>query len=196
MIKQESSGELIAVSYESSMFNNLVWFCQQHSRTLHRISPEDFFSSRDTSGCYINLVTLDMELRKKISHELDIRQLKRFSYVHENCVNLGSIGPGCFFCPFITLGTYTKIEKDVISMGQSSIGHNSIIGQGTVMSPSVTISGSVKIGNFCKINTRATVLDHLSIADEVHITAGSMVRKNITESGHYLVNSRGTLVKL
>jgi len=65
------------------------------------------------------------------------------------------------------------------------VAHNVRIGTHTAIAGCVGIAGSAVIGKYCKIGGAAVVLGHLSIADNVMITAMSQVSKDIKASGVY-----------
>ena len=77
----------------------------------------------------------------------------------------------------------TVIEDGVKLDNQIQIGHNVRIGAHTAIAGCVGIAGSALIGRHCTIGGGAIILGHLSIADNVHITAGSLVTKSITVPG-------------
>lgn len=82
------------------------------------------------------------------------------------------------------------IEDTVIGNGvkldnQIQIGHNVIIGDHTAMAGCSGVAGSAHIGSRCTIGGAAGVLGHLEIADDVHITAYSLVTQSIKEPGVY-----------
>lgn len=79
----------------------------------------------------------------------------------------------------------TEIEKGVKLDNLIQVGHNVIIGENTAIAACVGIAGSAKIGKNCKISGGVAVLGHLTIADDVTITAMSMVTKSIAKSGTY-----------
>ena len=79
----------------------------------------------------------------------------------------------------------TIIEDGVKLDNQIQIGHNCHIGAHTAMAGCVGVAGSAKIGKYCTFGGAAMVLGHLSIADHVHISSGSMVSRSILEAGQY-----------
>lgn len=79
----------------------------------------------------------------------------------------------------------TVIEKGVKLDNQIQVAHNVHIGEHTAIAGCVGIAGSAKIGKRCQIGGAASVLGHLEIADDVHITAMSLVTGNIRNSGVY-----------
>ncbi|MDB5797270.1 MAG: lpxD [Paucimonas sp.] len=79
----------------------------------------------------------------------------------------------------------TIIEDGVKLDNQIQIAHNCHIGAHTAMAGCVGVAGSAKIGKYCTFGGAAMVLGHLSIADHVHISSGSMVSRSIREPGQY-----------
>ncbi len=79
----------------------------------------------------------------------------------------------------------TVIEDGVILDNQIQIAHNVRIGQNTAMAGCVGVAGSAIIGKNCTVGGAAVILGHLSIVDNVHITALSLVSNSIKKPGHY-----------
>ncbi|MGF6272701.1 UDP-3-O-[3-hydroxymyristoyl] glucosamine N-acyltransferase [Massilia sp. UYP11] len=79
----------------------------------------------------------------------------------------------------------TVIEDGVKLDNQIQIGHNCRIGAHTAMAGCVGVAGSARIGSHCTFGGAAMVLGHLEIADNVHISSGSMVSRSVLEPGQY-----------
>lgn len=79
----------------------------------------------------------------------------------------------------------TVIEEGVKLDNQIQIAHNCHIGAHTAMAGCVGVAGSAKIGKYCTFGGAAMVLGHLTIADHVHISSGSLVSRSIQEPGQY-----------
>ncbi len=79
----------------------------------------------------------------------------------------------------------TVIEDGVKLDNQIQIGHNCHIGAHTAMAGCVGVAGSAVIGKYCTFGGAAMVLGHLTIADKVHISSGSLVSRSIHEPGQY-----------
>jgi UDP-3-O-[3-hydroxymyristoyl] glucosamine N-acyltransferase len=80
---------------------------------------------------------------------------------------------------------HTIIEDGVKLDNQIQIAHNCVIGAHTAMAGCVGVAGSAKIGKHCTFGGAAMVLGHLTIADNVHISSGSLVSRSIAEPGQY-----------
>ncbi len=79
----------------------------------------------------------------------------------------------------------TVIENGVKLDNQIQIAHNVRIGAHTVIAGCAGISGSTRIGRRCAIAGGVGIAGHLEIADDVTITAMSLVVKSIKEPGVY-----------
>jgi UDP-3-O-[3-hydroxymyristoyl] glucosamine N-acyltransferase len=79
----------------------------------------------------------------------------------------------------------TVIEDGVKLDNQIQVAHNVRIGAHTAMAGCVGIAGSARIGRRCTVGGAAVILGHLTIADDVDISAGTLVTKSITRPGTY-----------
>lgn len=79
----------------------------------------------------------------------------------------------------------TVIEDGVKLDNQIQIAHNVRIGAHTAVAGCVGIAGSTRIGARCMIGGQAGIIGHLLIADDVVISAGTLVSKSISRPGVY-----------
>lgn len=79
----------------------------------------------------------------------------------------------------------TVIEDGVKLDNLIQIGHNVRIGAHSAMAGCVGIAGSAVIGRRCTVGGGAIVLGHLTLADDVHISAASVVMRSIRQPGQY-----------
>ncbi len=79
----------------------------------------------------------------------------------------------------------TVIADGVKLDNQIQVGHNVVIGPHTAMAGCVGIAGSAVIGARCTVGGGAVILGHLRVADDVNISAGTLVGKSITTAGTY-----------
>ena len=79
----------------------------------------------------------------------------------------------------------TVIANGVKIDNQVQIGHNVEIGENSAMAGCVGVAGSAKIGSQCTIGGAGMILGHLEIADNVHISAATVVSRSIKKPGHY-----------
>ena len=79
----------------------------------------------------------------------------------------------------------TVIEDGVKLDNQIQVGHNTRIGAHTIIAGCAVIAGSAVIGKHCQIAGSVGINGHISICDNVVLTAQSMVVSSITEPGVY-----------
>jgi len=79
----------------------------------------------------------------------------------------------------------TVIEDGVKLDNLIQIAHNVHIGRHTAMAGCAGVAGSAVIGAHCTVGGSANVLGHLTLAEGVNISAGSMVMRSISKPGHY-----------
>ncbi len=89
-----------------------------------------------------------------------------------SCIDRGAIDD-------TVLGNGVKVDNLV------QIAHNVVVGEHTAMAGCVGVAGSARIGARCTLGGGAIVLGHLSIADDVHISAASVVSASIRKAGRY-----------
>lgn len=79
----------------------------------------------------------------------------------------------------------TLIHKGVKLDNMIQIAHNVEIGENTVIAAQSGIAGSTKIGRNCLIGGKVGIVGHISICDDVILTAATNVSKSITKPGMY-----------
>lgn len=114
------------------------------------------------------------------------------------------IGNDCFIGPFVEIqkdvkiGERTKVQSHAFICEFVNIGNDCFIGHGVIFINDLFSEGgpargdknkwkSTTIGNHVSIGSNATILP-IEICDHVVIGAGSVVTKNISESGIYAGN--------
>jgi UDP-3-O-[3-hydroxymyristoyl] glucosamine N-acyltransferase len=88
------------------------------------------------------------------------------------CIDCGAIGD-------------TIIEEGVKLDNLIQVGHNVHIGAHTAIASGAAIAGSARIGKHCTIGGKTGIVGHIEIADNVHVTAMSLVSHSIKEVGNY-----------
>lgn len=79
----------------------------------------------------------------------------------------------------------TVLEDGVKLDNLIQIAHNVKIGAHTAMAACAAVAGSVTIGANCQIGGKVGIVGHLDIADNVHVTAMSLVTNSIKDAGVY-----------
>ncbi len=95
----------------------------------------------------------------------------------------------------VEIGANTSIDRGalddtVIGDGvkldnQIQIAHNVTIGDHAAMAGCVGVAGSTHIGRRCTIGGAGMIIGHLELADDVHVSAGTMVTKSLRQPGQY-----------
>ena len=95
----------------------------------------------------------------------------------------------------VEIGANTSIDRGalddtVIGNGvkidnQIQIAHNVVIGDHSALAGCVGIAGSTRIGRRCTVGGAGMIVGHLEIGDDVHVSAGTMVTKNLRQPGQY-----------
>jgi UDP-3-O-[3-hydroxymyristoyl] glucosamine N-acyltransferase len=86
----------------------------------------------------------------------------------------------------------TIIEDNVKIDNLVHIAHNVRVGEGTAIAAKTAIAGSTVIGKRCTIAGLVGIVGHLSVTDDVHITAMTLVSKSITHAGSYSSGTKMT----
>jgi len=79
----------------------------------------------------------------------------------------------------------TVIENGVKLDNQIQIGHNVHIGAHTAIAGCVAIAGSTRVGRRCTLAGACAIVGHVTLADDVHVSAATLVTKSISTPGTY-----------
>jgi len=79
----------------------------------------------------------------------------------------------------------TVIEDGVKLDNQIQIGHNCRIGAHTAIAGCAGVAGSTTIGRRCRIGATGKILGHLSICDDVTVSADTLITRSIHKPGTY-----------
>ncbi len=79
----------------------------------------------------------------------------------------------------------TLIGDGVKLDNQIQVGHNVRIGDHAAMAGCVGIAGSTRIGHRCTVGGAGMIIGHLELADDVHISAGTLVTRSLPRPGQY-----------
>ena len=88
------------------------------------------------------------------------------------CVDRGALGD-------------TVIENGVKLDNLVQIAHNVHIGEHTAMAGCVGVAGSARIGAHCTVGGAGMILGHLTLADHVHVSSGTLISRSILQPGLY-----------
>ena len=133
--------------------------CLLHSGAV--IGADGFGFARESSGAWVKIPQVGRVL---IGDDVEIGA--------GTTIDRGALGD-------TVLGDGVKLDNQI------QVGHNVRIGAHTAMAGCVGIAGSAVIGARCTVGGAAVILGHLNIADDVNISAGTLVSKSINSAGTY-----------
>jgi len=79
----------------------------------------------------------------------------------------------------------TVIENGARLDNQIQIAHNVRIGANTAIAACVGIAGSATIGRNCTLGGASMIYGHINIADNVNVSAGTLIMKSLEQPGTY-----------
>lgn len=97
-----------------------------------------------------------------------------------------SLGNGTVIMPGAIVNADTVIGDGVIVNTGVNIDHDCNINDCVHLSPGTSIGGSVSIGKTSWIGMNSTIINNISITNNVIVGAGSLIIKDINESGTYV----------
>jgi sugar O-acyltransferase (sialic acid O-acetyltransferase NeuD family) len=168
-----------------------------------------FWSETETSNEFIkakfNIISTDEEVvnyfnnvsRMFVMCVGDVSQRKKMM---QRFINLGGrpasfITPFCKISPFVkNIGAGTMILNEAemepgVTVGEhcllnkkSKYGHGCTVGNNTEVGPMATIAAYAQVGDDCLIGISALILPKIKIGNNVTVSAGSVVTKNIPDN--------------
>lgn len=160
------------------------WLSQEFSGTIDVVHPDHLVPRPDSA--YIVAIARDLKLRAFVIDQLENWPL--VTYIHPTAVihKQSRILGGTFIGPFASVYYEATVNQHCIVAPYCMISHGTNLGEASILHPNVTISGSCVIGQHCVFGVRSTVIDKISICNDVFVGAGSLVTKNIATPGHYM----------
>ena len=79
----------------------------------------------------------------------------------------------------------TVIGNGVKLDNQIQVAHNCVIGDHAAMAGCVGVAGSTRIGRRCTIGGAGMISGHLELADDVHVSGGTLISKSVRKPGVY-----------
>lgn len=96
-----------------------------------------------------------------------------------------TVGENCFILEDNTLQPFVKVGNNVTLWSGNHIGHRTVIGDHCFISSQCVISGFCVIGESCFIGVNSTLEDHVTLARDNFVGAGTLIRKNTNENDFY-----------
>lgn len=143
----------------------------------------DYVNYRD---CEFVIAIGNPYIREKISKELPV---KWYTAIHPTAVISSldvEIGEGTVIMANAVVNPSARIGKHCIINTGAIVEHDNILEDYVHLSPNVTLAGIVKVGKSTHIGAGSCTKQVLNIASDCIIGAGSVIVKDITESGTYV----------
>lgn len=143
----------------------------------------------DKDGIYVSCAVGSVRTRKKIIERISGYRGVSFATLVDPSVILSDrieIGEGCIICAGtiitvdVTIGRHTIINLDC------TVGHDVLLGEYNTLYPSVNASGCVSTGDCVEIGTGVQIIQGREICSNAIFGAGTVVVKDIKESGTYV----------
>jgi sugar O-acyltransferase (sialic acid O-acetyltransferase NeuD family) len=99
-----------------------------------------------------------------------------------------SIKEGCVIYPSCTIDANAVIDANTILNIACTVAHDTIVGKHCFLSPRVALAGFVQIEEQCNLGINATIINSISIVSKTQLGGGTVVTKNIQNSGLYVGN--------
>ena len=130
-----------------------------------------------------------MSFRAKV-YDTYSNSIPMASVIHASCFidKSSKIGKGVCLLPGSILDRNSVIHDNVLVNVGCTIAHDSVVKRHSFLSPSVAIAGFVEIGARCVIGINSTVIDNITIADDIRTGGGAVVIDSLQESGLYVGN--------
>ena len=105
-------------------------------------------------------------------------------FVHATSVVAKSavLNEGCIVAPRVIIGPNTTLDKCTYVNFGSTLAHDVKIGEFCQINPASCINGSISIGNRCTIGSNTTILQGISIVDDVITAVGSTIFSHVRKS--------------
>jgi sugar O-acyltransferase (sialic acid O-acetyltransferase NeuD family) len=201
------NGEIASLSkyYFNSISKNIDFFCvddQYVKETQFESTP--IISMSELSKIDVNKNSLFVALsyaKHNQTREKKFNEIKKLGFKFESFVHKKSyisdnvtIGKNCLILENQTIQKDVKINDNVFIWSSNHIGHGSIIQSHTYISSHVVISGHCKIGKRCFLGVNSAIKDFTDVQDDVFISMGCNVTKNI-DSGSVVINNTSEIFK-
>lgn len=92
-----------------------------------------------------------------------------------------TIEPGAIVAHGVVISVDARIGAHAILNTSAVIGHDAIVGDRSIIAPCAFLGGAASIGKDCLIGPNATVLEGREVGDQVIVSLGSLVLRNVAE---------------
>ena len=140
---------------------------------------------KDFADCEFVIAIGNPYIREKIA---DMLPVEWYTAIHPNAVISSldvEIGEGTVVMANAVINSSAKIGKHCIINTGAIVEHDNILSDYVHISPNATLSGIVTVGKSTHIGAGSCTKQVLNIASDCVFGAGSVIVKDITESGTY-----------
>lgn len=141
---------------------------------------------KNYSDCEFVIAIGDPHIREKIT---DILNVKWYTAIHPTAVISSldvEIGEGTVVMANAVINSCAKIGRHCIINTGAIVEHDNILSDYVHLSPNVALAGMVSVGKSTHIGTGACTKQVVNIASNCIIGAGSVIVRDINESGTYV----------
>lgn len=141
---------------------------------------------KNYSDCEFVIAIGDPHIREKIT---DILNVKWYIAIHPTAVISSldvEIGEGTVVMANAVINSCAKIGRHCIINTGAIVEHDNILSDYVHLSPNVALAGMVSVGKSTHIGTGACTKQVVNIASNCIIGAGSVIVRDINESGTYI----------
>lgn len=201
------NGEIASLSkyYFNSVSKNVDFFCvddQYIKETQFESTPVISMSELSKIDVNKNSIFVALSYSKhNQTRERKFNEIKKLGFKFESFVHEKSyisdnvrIGDNCLILENQTIQKDVKIDNNVFIWSGNHIGHGSKIQSHTYISSHVVISGHCNIGKRCFLGVNSAIKDFTEIKDDVFISMGSNVTKDI-DAGSMVINNTSEIFK-
>lgn len=97
-----------------------------------------------------------------------------------------TIGDGVLLYANAYIGPNVILKDNVTVNINSYLPHDNVVDECTFISGTISVGGKTNIGKCCFIGLASTIIDNITIADNVILGAGTLVVKTIDKEGTYI----------
>ena len=135
-------------------------------------------------------------IREKVCNVVHASGKKLATLIHPGVYidDTTTIGEGCVICEGATITSYVNIGENTYVQPHAVIGHDIKIGKHSIIGANVQIGGNNNIGSRVFIGFMAGTIQGLTIGDDVEISAGSIVFRNI-EAGMIVMGNPARVIR-
>ena len=141
------------------------------------------FIAEDNTYVFIAYKTMEKEKEQYAKlMEMKIPKEKLINLIHPSVqipTGFCYVGIGVMMAPYVQLSVDSYVSDNCILLGNSFIGHDSVLEQYVSVANHATIGARVRVGKGVHIGTNATIRQGVTIGDFSLVGMGSVVLKDV-----------------